>query len=65
MVASFKHYNHVTERRAVSVQPTCSCFFYISHGLKRVSEIGKNYGNPDLVCENIFSCLTIGSLGEK
>ena len=38
-------------------RPACNgraavSFFYFSHGLVRVCEMGKNNGNPDLVCEN-------------
>ena len=49
MVTPFNHYNDVTDRRAV-------VRFYLSLGLVRVCEIklshmGKNNGNPDLVCE--------------
>ena len=47
--------------RAASVRPTCGCsFFYHSHVLVRVCEIGlshmgkKNPGNSYLVCEKTF-----------
>ena len=40
--------------------------FYLSNGLVRVCEIelyhmGKNKGNPDLVCENLFSYALIST----
>ena len=51
MVTSFKHYNDVRDRRVA--------VFYLSHGPVWVYEIemchmGKNNGNPNLVCENVF-----------
>ena len=59
MVTPFKHNNDVTERRAAMERPTFD--FYLSHGLVRVSvceielsHIGKNNGNPDMVCENYY-----------
>ena len=61
MVTQFLHYNDVTDRRAVSVRPTfrCSFFFYLSHWQVQVYEIelshmGKNNGNPELMCEKII-----------
>ena len=60
MVTSFYHFNDVTERRAAIMRPTCGCsfFFYLILGLVRVITIelyhmGKNNGNPDLVCKYI------------
>ena len=53
MVTSFQHYNDVTDRCAASMRLSV---FYLCLGLVRVCEIeishmGKNNGNPDLVCE--------------
>ena len=60
MVTSFYHCNDITERHAARVWPTCGCSFYLSLGLVQVCEIelshmGKNKGNPDQVCEKMFT----------
>ena len=53
IVTSFLHNNDVTDRRAASVRLFVIC---LSLGLVWVCEImGKNNGDPDLVCENYRS----------
>ena len=46
------------------MRPACGCLFYLSLGPVRVCEIeishmGKNNGNPDLVCENKLNALKL------
>ena len=53
LMMSFQHYNDVTDRCAASMR---LFVFYLCLGLVQVCEIeishmGKNNGNPDLVCE--------------
>ena len=57
MVTSFQHCNNVTDQCAASVRSTLGCFFLLSYRLVGVCEIklshmGKNSENPDLVWEN-------------
>ena len=66
------HHRSMCDQRAVDLW---LFVFYVSHGLVRVCEIeishmGKNSGNTDLVCKNIwithaFSCINICQVPRK